>query len=90
MAFKTTLKISIVERRAGSDSSLDESDNPERSNSAEDAPDGGLWAWLQVLGASLLFFNSWYVASMMLVSPFEYLQGYRQSIWRLPSLLPTA
>ena len=22
-------------------------------------PDGGLWAWLQVLGAFFLFFNSW-------------------------------
>lgn len=22
-------------------------------------PDGGLWAWLQVLGAFVLFFNSW-------------------------------
>lgn len=24
-------------------------------------PDGGLQAWLQVLGAHLLFFNSWYL-----------------------------
>jgi hypothetical protein len=28
---------------------------------ASSIPDGGLWAWLQVLGAFFLFFNSWYV-----------------------------
>ena len=26
-----------------------------------DVPDGGLLAWLQVAGAAILFFNSWYV-----------------------------
>lgn len=28
---------------------------------AASIPNGGLWAWLQVLGAFFLFFNSWYV-----------------------------
>lgn len=26
----------------------------------DDVPDGGLVAWLQVAGAFILFFNSWY------------------------------
>lgn len=30
-------------------------------NNASSIPDGGLWAWLQVLGAFFLFFNSWFV-----------------------------
>lgn len=28
---------------------------------ASDVPDGGLWAWLQVLGGFFLLFNTWYV-----------------------------
>jgi hypothetical protein len=28
-------------------------------NNAASIPDGGKWAWLQVLGAFFLFFNSW-------------------------------
>jgi hypothetical protein len=28
-------------------------------NNAAAIPNGGLWAWLQVLGAFFLFFNSW-------------------------------
>jgi hypothetical protein len=31
-------------------------------NNAAAIPNGGLTAWLQVLGAFFLFFNSWYVA----------------------------
>ena len=31
-----------------------------RPSSTSEAPNGGLKAWLQVLGAHLLFFNSWY------------------------------
>lgn len=30
---------------------------------ADEPPDGGLLAWLQVLGCYFLFFNSWYVAT---------------------------
>jgi hypothetical protein len=28
-------------------------------NNVSSIPNGGLWAWLQVLGAFFLFFNSW-------------------------------
>jgi hypothetical protein len=28
-------------------------------NNVSTIPNGGLWAWLQVLGAFFLFFNSW-------------------------------
>lgn len=31
-------------------------------------PDGGFAAWLQVLGAFLLFFNSWYVNIQSVIS----------------------
>lgn len=31
-------------------------------NNAAAIPDGGLTAWLQVLGAFFLFFNTWYVS----------------------------
>jgi hypothetical protein len=34
-------------------------------------PDGGKWAWLQVLGGFFLLFNSWYVA-MQFLSPTEH------------------
>ena len=45
-----------------------------RCNSAEnDIPDGGWLAWLQVLGASLLFFNSWGVVNL-----FGVFQAYYQ------------
>lgn len=27
-------------------------------------PDGGLWAWLQVLGGFMLFFNTWWVLQL--------------------------
>jgi hypothetical protein len=30
---------------------------------ASSIPNGGLWAWLQVLGGFFLLFNSWYVLS---------------------------
>ena len=43
----------------------------ERSASVDEAPDGGVAAWLQVLGASLLFFNSWYAP------PFNHLMPVR-------------
>jgi hypothetical protein len=33
-------------------------------NTAGAAPNGGLAAWTQVLGAHLLFFNSWYALYM--------------------------
>ena len=47
----------------------------ERSNSIENsAPDGGCLAWLQVLGASLLFFNSWGIVNL-----FGAFQAYYQS-----------
>jgi hypothetical protein len=39
----------------------------QRSKSVTNAasiPDGGLWAWLQVLGAFFLLFNSWYVTHL--------------------------
>jgi hypothetical protein len=38
-----------------------------RHPSVKDAskiPNGGLWAWLQVLGGFFLLFNSWYVFSI--------------------------
>lgn len=37
-------------------------------NNAAAIPNGGLTAWLQVLGAFFLFFNTWYV-SVSLVAP---------------------
>lgn len=36
-------------------------------NNAASIPNGGLWAWLQVLGAFFLFFNSWYVHAPILL-----------------------
>lgn len=35
--------------------------SPEVEKQQEDIPDGGLVAWLQVLGGFFMFFNSWYV-----------------------------
>ena len=37
-------------------------------NNAAAIPDGGLTAWLQVLGAFFLFFNTWYVVKAPLAS----------------------
>jgi hypothetical protein len=33
----------------------------QKSKSPGPPPDGGAYAWLQVLGSFFLFFNSWYV-----------------------------
>lgn len=33
-------------------------------NNAAAIPNGGFWAWMQVLGSFFLFFNSWYAASL--------------------------
>lgn len=35
-------------------------------NNAAAIPNGGLTAWLQVVGAFFLFFNSWYVSELTL------------------------
>jgi hypothetical protein len=42
-----------------------------KGHSVSDAstiPNGGFWAWMQVLGAFFLFFNSWYVDPLSLMS----------------------
>ena len=51
------------------DKSVGEKLEPSKSrpsiNNAAAIPNGGLTAWLQVLGAFFLFFNSWYVARVL-------------------------
>lgn len=37
----------------------------EENKPPQEAPNGGLAAWTQVLGAHLLFFNSWFVRSCL-------------------------
>jgi hypothetical protein len=47
--------------------SKEESDTPKLVAQSQPAlnppPNGGLEAWVQVVGAFMLFFNSWYVVS---------------------------
>lgn len=55
---------------------------------ASSIPNGGLWAWLQVLGSFFLLFNSWYVShGQCLDLSNVFLQGHYQHIWLLSSLL---
>lgn len=40
-----------------------EKPEPALPTPANDPPDGGLKAWLQVVGSFFLFFNTWYVGA---------------------------
>ncbi|KAF2115827.1 major facilitator superfamily domain-containing protein [Lophiotrema nucula] len=53
-------------------------------NNVSSIPDGGLWAWLQVLGAFFLFFNSWGV-----INTFGSYQAYYETDL-LPDSTPSA
>lgn len=61
-------------------------------NHAASIPDGGLWAWLQVLGAFFLFFNSWCVSVAdpgdgVVDRQLTEAQGHYQHFWVLPDVL---
>jgi hypothetical protein len=74
---------------------------PSRQQKVQDAssiPNGGLWAWLQVLGSFFLLFNSWYAKLTLLYTKLDpltahlttnilVLQGHNQHLRLLPSLL---
>ena len=65
-SLRSTHKERVIEDK--DDEDTDESRlEPDRSskpnvNDASEVPNGGLWAWLQVLGAFFLLFNSWGVS----------------------------
>jgi hypothetical protein len=48
-------------------SKLDSEEASESSTIIDNPPDGGLTAWLQVVASWMIFFNTWYVASIMLI-----------------------
>jgi hypothetical protein len=53
-------------------------------------PDGGLTAWLQVLGANFLFFNSWFVRrveELLCINTITHMQGHREYVRSLPGVL---
>ncbi|EEP78010.1 predicted protein [Uncinocarpus reesii 1704] len=53
-------------------------------NNVASVPDGGMWAWLQVLGAHVLFFNSWGI-----INTFGTYETYYE-IELLPNSTPSA
>lgn len=48
---------------------------PAKPNPAGEIPNGGLTAWLQVLGSFLLFLNSWSVICVFFLSSLRLLTG---------------
>ena len=44
---------------AGTNAANDGEDEPSAENAQSTVPDGGLWAWLQVLSGFLLYLNAW-------------------------------
>jgi len=59
-------------------------------NNVAAIPNGGTRAWLQVLGAFALFFNSWGISKDSSVKNCKQLANtfYSQHFWRIPNLLP--
>jgi hypothetical protein len=51
----------IVEEKGAELEGLKKIKSKHSVRDAGSIPDGGLWAWLQVLGGFFLLFNSWYV-----------------------------
>ena len=76
---------------------VEDTPNFQKLSSCDSAPpNGGLRAWLQVLGSFFLFFNTWYVLAsitkrviswILLISNVE--QGNHQLVRSLPNLLRT-
>jgi hypothetical protein len=56
----------VTEKTEKSGAPLEPSKSRPSINNAAAMPNGGLTAWLQVLGAFFLFFNSWYVLDPIL------------------------
>jgi len=62
-------------------------------NDVKAIPNGGLLAWLQVLGAWMLFFDTWYVKNDIRPAQeartliYNKLQGHHQHVWCLSDIL---
>jgi hypothetical protein len=59
-------------------------------NNVSAIPNGGTTAWLQVLGAFFLFFNSWGISKNNHMKKYQNLANHSNSqhFWRLSDLLP--
>jgi hypothetical protein len=64
----------VTEESGRTGAPLEPSKSRPSINNAAAIPDGGLTAWLQVIGAFFLFFNSWYVLDPILRSQLSVLR----------------
>lgn len=85
----------VEESKMSGQHASDEKDHTPMQNSPsppdDRPPDGGLRAWLQVLGAFMLFLNTWYVSFLKARSPMQPLtfsqKGNHKLIRSVPNIL---